>query len=386
MALVSTPNKRMILKVLNHTFGQTSIALTGMNATGNTRVFIGQVKMINGTGSKTISSAGGAIIWGIRNATTTFVDATSRLRVGLQDLTAAGINDGTFDVYKELVGGVDILTTNTNYRTLMDTGSKTLNDGDLVAIVFEFTVRGGADIVPNTILTVGDLTNLSQSNSFPYNVYNGTKQTSNIGCIGMIEFDDGTIGALNGVPYMAYSTTSTLFSQTSTPDEYALGFSLPFKCAINGCTFTLGSIGTTDTFEAVFYSDPEGTPTVLQTKTIDPNLAYSTSSYGQYTIEFDEQTIEANTWYAISIRPTSNNSIGLTTAEFLTANAKNASELGSNSKLYTRSNQTGAFTSSGDAFTIPASLFISKLDDGVSSSGNVKTINGVPVSGLNTIN
>src|SRR3990172_6421351 len=133
--------------IMYNGYGQTSSGT--LDAAGEKIVFIGRMYLEGGPGSKTISSAGGKIDW--RTSAVTWATPGSALRVGIADVDLTkgppGRDDGTFDVRKDLVQGTDSLASNTWVSTAMDTGTKTIAHGDLVAIVFELTATLGVDSV-----------------------------------------------------------------------------------------------------------------------------------------------------------------------------------------------------------------------------------------------
>ena len=69
-----------------------------------------------------------------------FSNGSTNLRIGLQDVTpATGFEDGTFDVYADLVGGTDTIAEDVILATPMESGTKTVTHGDLLAIAIEMT-------------------------------------------------------------------------------------------------------------------------------------------------------------------------------------------------------------------------------------------------------
>src|SRR3990172_9084696 len=177
-----------------NSYGQTSSGT--LDAVGEKINFIGRVYLEGGPGSKTISSAGGKIDW--RTATVTWATPGSTLRVGIADVDLTngppGRDDGTFDVRKDLVQGTDSLASNTWVSTAMATGTKTIEHGDLVSIVFELTATLGVDVV-----TVNKVNNNNVSYNMPFvSTFLGGVWASGIGTpCAVITFDDATLGFLD---------------------------------------------------------------------------------------------------------------------------------------------------------------------------------------------
>jgi hypothetical protein len=358
----SFPNKNGILITphFNIHQGYSAINSMTMNAAGESNTIIGQVVLEGGSGSKTISSAGGKIHWRA-NTPIVFANAATNLRIGIQDVAATGLEDTTFDVYADLVGGTDIITASSLISTAMETGTKTISHGDRVAIAMEMTTRGGTDSVLAAVTPTGQFV-------YPY----GTRDTATLAksaqaLLATIEFDDGTAGWIHPLYVLPGSTVygvAQTFNSGSTPDERALIFQLPFKATISGIYAILGSVASTDDFEAILYSNPLGTPVAESTITIDADY---TDSAGSQTIFVGNlgsgYTLSANTLYAVAIRPTTANSIQTHDYAFGSTVLMKPTTLGSNWYLGTRSNQTGAFSTT--TTTIPhIGLWLSQFDDG----------------------
>jgi hypothetical protein len=342
-----------------------------LDANGESQTVIGKVFLEGGSGSKVLSAAGsGKIHW--RTSTVTWANSASRLRVGIQDVLSTGLEDGTFDVYKEYVQGVDALTSNTEMVATMSSGSKTLNHGDLIAISVEMTVRGGTDSVNVSIGNIANIEGLSTS-IYPYRTADTGAGPAKAGfnpIIGIIEFDDGTIGWIDYAPHLpgvAAAVTVLSFNvNTGSNDEYGVRFKLPFKCSVRGAAMHLGSIASTDNFEFIIYTDPLGTPVASYTQAIDPNYVGTTST-GQMIINFPSYTLQKNTWYCMAVRPTTANSISIGFFQCGSGKEKfkKTQPFGADIFLVSRLNQTGAFNNQSIDILPSFGLFIDKLDNGV---------------------
>ena len=344
-----------------------------MDAAGEGVAFIGRIYIEGAPASNTISSAGGAITF--RTGSVTFANAGTNVRIGIQDLTAGGVNDDTFDVYADFTGGGGGLASFTWYEKAMTTGSKTLNHLGIYAICFETTTRAGADTVAIASYQIQNHVGISAN--FPYKAFDigaGPTRTNSSPYGACIVFDDGTLGWMEGAwfgPEMN-TTAGVNINSGSTPDEYAAVFQVPYTMSIRGGYHQIGGIASTDNFEIILYSDAEGTPAVEEAVAIDPNFTGSASAIGQYNAPFTASHILLpNLWYALALRPTTANNISFNYYNMgatFGSKYKKSGVFGVNAKVSARTNQTGAFTEVQSYFMPIFGLFIDGLDDGVGGS------------------
>jgi len=335
-----------------------------MDAAGESVTVIGIVALSTGPGtSKTISASGGAIYWRAGSANT-FANSGTTLRIGVQDVSA-GLEDGTFDVSADLVGGTDTITNSSIMGTLMETGTKTIAHGDTIAVSMELIARAGADSVIATAFAQG---NQLVNSYLSADTGSGPVASQNIGQFSLL-FDDGTVGwILYNIPALV---TTTTFGNGSTPDEYATIFQTPFANTIVGISAILDNVASTDTFEAILYSTPLGTPVAEVTITVAPTLVVSATADGTWEWLFTSPFTPAiNTNYAVAIRPTSVNTISLFRLQFGTGNGANraVTPLGTLWSEGTRSDATGAFSSSLINLPCIGPIF-GAFDDAVSAGG-----------------
>lgn len=341
-----------------------------MDASGESAAFIGKVYIEGAASSKTISSAGGKIAF--RTGAVTFADGGTNVRIGIQDLTSAGVNDDVFDVYADFTGGGGGLASNTFYEKSMTNGSKTINHLDIVAITFEMTARGGSDSV--VIISYLSVNSNSSSINFPYRVQDigaGPARQSSGAAGVVIIFDDGTIGWLDGTIFINFTAATVTYNVNSTPDEYAAVFKTPYKCSIRGGYLQIGSIASTDNFEVVLYSDAEGTPIAERTVTIDPNYTGGASGSYPYWVSFSPLTLTPGVWYALSMRPTTTNNLNITYYDFTSTfgnKYKKMLPFGTDCKVSSRTNQSGAFSEVQSYYQPIFGLLIDQLDDGAGGS------------------
>lgn len=382
MALQSLPNQMGIIVHSDHGLATANLSGTILNAAGEYREHVGTVCLEGGVGSsKTFSGAGGGRIRWRSGASAVFADAGTTIRVGVMDVGTDGYGDATFDVYKDLVGATDTITSSADQITGMSTGTKTITHGDKIAVRFTMSSVGGTDSVQVTGMSVGVNTRQTTAN-YPYvTASTGTPGKTNAGMAGCaIEFDDGTLGWIEPLAIAPgiFATLSTTVNTGTTPDEVAAVFQFPFKCRISGGYFQIGSIASTDTFEIVLYSTPLGTPTVVETITIDPDFTGGTALAPYYFKFATARELSINTDYAIAVRPTSANSVTVGYYDFTSGYEKYKTIFPFGNDLFYmgRTNQTGAFASIQDYYMPMFGITIDKLDDGASAGGGGGVIIG----------
>ncbi len=315
-----------------------------MDAAGESNFMIGRLVWASGIGTSKVVSSAGAKIYFTLNAAATFANAGTTLTVGIQDVSS-GLEDGTFDVSLDLVGGTDSPGANDVFTAhAMDTGSKTIAWGDTVAIGCEMVSRGGSDTV-SMQRRIGPYVPLlpyisADTGSGPARA----NQNSHLNIL--VESDDGTLGwIVGGAPFVRGLEN---VNNTDTPDEFSNVFQVPFKT--QACGIIMGgfdNIGTADTLEFVLYSDPLGTPVAERTVTIDPNNVFSATAEGHLVGLFSSAfELAIDTDYAVAFRPTSANDISIFALLFPTAQGqlRGWTALGTNWQSATRTNQAGAFT------------------------------------------
>jgi hypothetical protein len=343
-----------------------------MDAAGESYFGIGYLLLSSGPGtSATISAAGSGQIH-FRPGTTTFANGGTSLDIGIQDVDATGVEDGSFDVKATFVGGTDTITASVVNSATMETGSKTITHGDLVAVGFEMTARGG--VSDSVIIQRSGITSLDPYGSA--DVGSGPARITGIPLL-TVQFDNGEVGWFDLSGFAHSLSISSAFSVDSTPDEYAMVFQIPFPATATGAFARLASVAAADDFELILYSDPLGTPVAERTIVQDMTFSANTTNDANYGRTFSSPyALLANTNYAIAVRPTTSGTIQLYRLGFNTGNGalRKATPLGTNWSQYTRSNNTGAFGSQ-DVTLLPLfGLWLSAFDDGVSTGGAASII------------
>lgn len=353
---------RLSKPLVIHTRGQAIGGVT-CNAAGELAAVHGFLRLEGGPGTKTLSAAGGGAIltayFGV-----TFSNAGTNLRIGLQDVDlSTGFQDGTFDVYADLVGGTDTITAQVWRRTPMEVGSKTLSHGDRVSIVSTMTARGGADSV-----VVARLTAITtEAPGLPYGTNNtGSDAKSQDLLMAMIEFDDGTYGWVDlAVPLCATALSAQAVDSDDSPDEYAAIFKLVYRAGVSTIGLYLTNIAAGDDFELVLYSDPLGTPAVIEAVSVDPDYLITTAPVVSVQLA-SVAVLEPNTYYAIALRPTTTNAISLGYHDLGSGfDVLKRTHRFSEIIMGGRTGQTGAFVET-QAYHLPVVFVgITRLDDGL---------------------
>lgn len=330
-------------------------AITALDLTAKKAAMIGECRII-GRGSKTISAAGGGSI-GFRLGTTVFADGASTLDIGIQDVsTGSGpvVNpDGTFDVKRTLTGsGLTTAAWNTIAMT-GGSGSKTIAHGDLIAVVWDLTARAGSDSV---VLQGPDLTMLGTSSSShrPTSAYHNATAwaIANVLPNVIITFDDGTLGTINdALPFSSMTTDGG--TSASNPDEWALLFQSPWDLKIDAYGMVCGAETAAGDLTLSLYSDPLGTPTVLDSLTV---LAEQLAANFVYkwvgTLLTAEIQLTKNTDYAIGVA--ANGAANSRAPKWLLDNTAHRAFYPGSTTLRkgTRQNGTGAFAEESPALTL----------------------------------
>lgn len=292
---------------------QEVIVSSSMAATGRQVHFVGQVFLENPTGgSKTISAAGGGLIAWRSASSAVFNNAGTQLDIGIQDLdmtisATPSRGDGTFDVSATLIGGTDSLGGSGTKETAMESGSKTLNHGDFIAVAFNMVSRGGTDSVSIGCSAMGDYNDQTKSLPSVNSVTSGTWTTILNGTPQVvIVFDDGTIGWLSeGLPPMSQSSSTV--NTGSTPDEVGNYIKLRTKVRVLGFNLDTVLANNSSTFDIVIYSTPLGTPSVVTSYSLDPDQ-FSTSG-GSGSVLLSTPVVLTPGEYGIILKPTTTNNI-----------------------------------------------------------------------------
>jgi hypothetical protein len=276
---------------------------TTLDAANEALICIGRVRTADG-GSHTIDTTGSSSI-GFLTGSVTFANAGTSLSVGIAavDTTngpagrAVNVADvTTFDVKGVFAGGGGGITGTAWQTKVPTTGTKTIANGDLVAVVIQMTARAGADTVG--IITGGAAAGLQDPvmTSFVGGSYSSPATLPNA----VITFSDGTLGWLFGGEVFAASSART-FNSGSSPNEYGQLYEFPFPVRVSGLW---GWVAPGGNFELILYSDPLGTPVAERTLAYDANAMGSSSGRRITGLLASAYDVPANTPVAVVMRPT----------------------------------------------------------------------------------
>lgn len=300
-----------------------------LNAAGLKYATAGYVRILDGAASKTISGAGGKIHF-LLMGTTTFAAAAggTTLEVGIQGVgSSAGPifrpNDA-YDVSAMLESGTDTLATGWNSKA-MTVGSKTITNGELVAVVVAMANRSNSDQVTLAQQSYSGLgAGLPSANGYTGGAWGAGGYGANP-CV--IEFDDGTLGVFEGVN-PASSIAGESFSNATNPRERGVSLRLPFSAKVSGYKLpALYLAGANSDFKISLYANPEGTPVQVAGSEIIV-LAEQTGRVGYagpYTFVLPADiTLLKNTDYALIVEATGTANVQLYNLTYANAAYKKA--------------------------------------------------------------
>lgn len=357
MTLVSTTTGLWFPRPLFEYQGTVATTMRTIAAANVGLALIGNV-YIDGRPSspKTISSAGGKIHW--RPGAVTFANGSTTLDIGIQDVDVATGQpvrpDGTFDVKKTLTGGTDTISANAINSTAMATGSKSIAQGDLIAVEWLMTARGGADSV-----VVSGYTNSNTVIQRPSDVLIGAgpTYTATISdqATAVIEFDDGTLGSFFAHPMQSglwVDNAAETFSDSTNPDERGVIFQVPWQCKIDALGLRMITANaTTSDSTLTLYSTPLGTPSSMVSKTIPAESLQNTSS-GVVVIGLaSEITLSPNTDYCLALRATGTTTVSIGQNTLGLQTWRTFFLGGVNTRKGTRDGGSGAFSEESPAVT-----------------------------------
>ena len=316
-----------------------------LNAVNEGFFVIGQIALEGGpgAGAKTISSSGGGVVWS--PDANTFADAGTTLRLGIQDLSAgSATGDGTWDAYGDLTGGVDTITSGALTTTAIDTGSKSVSHGDWVAVGIQLFAYGGADTVDITYCSSG-MDNTPHPGLRSVSTTSTWSTPNGMPFLGLV-FDDGTHGYFPRSVVISSSVSTSVNVNTGTADEYGNIIIPEVDMIVSGVEFNGTATSSTDP-EVIIYSDPLGTPAVMESTLLD---ASRTAHAGLVSILFaNEVLLRAGTTYAMTVRPTLTSNMTLYSARVSESAGHWAFNGGFGESIYAvrRLDNTGAFSDWG---------------------------------------
>lgn len=320
-----------------------------VDAAGEASGVIGTLALKAGTGTKTCSAAGTCHII-TYFLSTTFVTASSEVRVGLEDVASTGLGDTTQDVFGAKVAGTNTLPDAEYVDWDMTSGTKTVSHGDRLAITLRMPVRAGADTMEVGKFIPGLMSSSANTatNSRPYGQSNTSKSQEML--YALIVFDDGTTGWIRGQWLVVNRPVTQIAINTgTTPDEVVGGFTVPSPILICGLQVMVDDVGTADDYEVNLYGDPFGTISNILINPVDAEsdtLTSASVTVTTITITPLQLTTSQTGGYGIGLRPTTANNISASYEDLGSGFQilKQNIPFFSNVKYGERVNNTGAFT------------------------------------------
>lgn len=327
---------------------------TLLNAATDKLCMIGHVFWDGEPASKVMSSAGSKIHWFCALSGIVWANGASSLDIGIQDVDTSNgppaRGDGTFDVKATLTGGSGITADAWNH-TSMATGSKTISHGQLVALTFDLTARGGSDAI-RTYARGGP----STFSARPVTTQFKSSAWANNGTIipVYLEADDGTIGIFDpSVPFSSIQNAES-FADSASPDERGFSFQVPFIATADAAFLTMGSNAAGADSVLTLYSDPFGTPTSMGSINIlGENFGLTSTGWWLQTMFSSKITLAANTDYCLALKATGASNITMNNMVLPEANLSKFLNVGGVALAkVTRNNGSGAFTPESPAVTM----------------------------------
>jgi hypothetical protein len=287
------------------------------------------------------------------------VTSSETLRVSLQTVTS-GEPSGT-DYGGSAAGTQATPASNTVYTVTLGTAATGATKGDVIAIVFEFDSAVG-NLTFSSIASSGQYSG-SEFTGFPYSsLYTVSWANPNARTLSAcLEYSDGSYENMGVLPFSSIGSVS--FNSSTTPDERALRFNLPFPCRIIGYWF-LGDLEASA--DIVLY---EGTTAQL-TQSLDFNERGQPGGSQRYLNLFDSSyNIIKDTVYYLALKPTTTTSVGLSRFTVETAAMMDCFNGGQNLYLGTRTD-AGAWTDTTTERPFMG-IIVDQFDDGVGGAGGM---------------
>jgi hypothetical protein len=289
---------------------------------------------------------------------TSTVANSQTLLISLQavDLTTGDPN-GTADQ-----SGTQASPTSNTWHSVTLGASRTVAAGDRLAVVIEFNATVG-DVL------IASASTLQHEQSYA-DLFTSSWAKQGRSPMVLLEYSDGSfsplVGVTGGLP------TQTIYDSTSTPDEIALKFKLPYTAKCDGGMFR-GLLG--GDVDIVLY-DSNGS-TVLGTDSLDKDVVQATT--GTFVGVWAAATLAANTFYYLSVKPTTSTSARLFSFSVSTA-AHLAQSYGGQNFHWAQQTDAGGWTPT----TTARPLIVPRLSafDDATGGGGVLTHPGMS-GGLN---
>lgn len=268
-------------------------------------------------------------------ARTGTVTSFQTLKGGFYTVDGSGLP--TASAYGGMVAGTQAVDpgSNADFTVTMGTDAAA-TEGDFVAATVEFNSTAGNLNIAGSGSGTG-VRNCYAVHEAP--ALTLTKQTSTP--VFAIGYDDGTYEPIIGAyPFTSGLTTTGFNSGTATADEYALKFTVPFKCRLKGMLVMLACAAGAN-FEYINYSGTS--PVTGMTGTRDGDHVNNTGMGIIALLWGTPEDLAANAVRYLSIRPTTANNVTIARGTVASTAVMGAVPGGGNWFTATRLDNTGAW-------------------------------------------
>jgi hypothetical protein len=303
-----------------------------------------------------------------------FGGTSAQWRLSLQDVSTSvgpimqpvGVVDQSFT--SEAATG----PTSSAWNTVTLSSTRTVNFGDLLAVVIDYAVFDGSAVI--NIVYPANLTTGGRNNHGVAGLYTGSWAEVSGLMNFLLEFDDGTFGMLFGsLPYTTFNTR-TFNVDTTDPgsgatltrgDERGLQFVPEVPMAVDGMWF-LCNVTSGGDFSVVLY---EGSTAMTGgTVAVDANAVGQTSTLRWMYIPFGGAlTLSTANTYRLVLKPTTTNNATLHT---LTLGAAGYRTVYGGTNIAGNARVDGGAWLTADTTEIPIMMLsVSAVDDGAGGGG-----------------
>lgn len=336
-----------------------------LNAAGESAGGFGQIHFTDGDlSSKVCSAAGGGAIWFRTGTTVTIADGASNLRVGLQDPTAGGLNNDSFDVHCDFTSAAPPAAVS-YVRAAMTSGTKTIAPNDYVWGVAEMTAVGGADTVD-----VDRQNSLGGGFSAIQGIYGSLDTGANNKNAAQlwfaIEFDDGAFGYVKWTSLPTFGNPTALsYSTGSAFDEHGLRFTVRAPLQICAAALVMNNVGSSDAMTFKLYEDPMGTPNAVSTEVFNPNYVSTGTGTSPVPRSTSVVTLMPGITYGFTALATSATTISTNYFDIGASNTALKALLALDDvNMIRRDGSSGAFSDMNAEFLPIFALLLNGIDDG----------------------
>lgn len=337
---------------------------------------------IDGGGSKTFGTSS-TIGW-LPGASITFASG-STLRVGLKDSTKIDTGNGpaaratvgaaAFNVYKDLVGGTDTITSLTWRTDAMASGTPfTVADGDLVALCLHLDTSSGTPSVKMRAALSQD----GQPFTFPVTTLVTTGGTVFTAAAllfnAIIVFDDGALGWL--APSQVQSSFDVATSAIGNTNIIGNILNFPWTVQIDALGAVVNPSTNAANYGLCLYSTPLGTPSLIEEIAQDANIGSSAVNNlrGYVRRLTTPRELLANTDYLVGIKQ--NTATTVTALQYDVSTAVHFKPNGHGAELYAANSTAGATFAAQNSGRRRYSVYarISSIDIPSGGGGGLKLV------------